>query len=76
MHEALLADLGKVLTAEQIDTVKDAMTYGRGKIVYNKIVADHNLTDAQKAAVAKLLADARDAGLDAGQRRGQARGLR
>jgi hypothetical protein len=60
MHEALVAELGKVLTGEQIDTIKDALTYGRGKIVYNKIVADYVLTDAQKAAVAKLLNQARD----------------
>jgi hypothetical protein len=60
MHEVLVAELGKVLTPQQIDTVKDALTYGRGKIVYNKIVTDHVLTDVQKAAVAKLLNDARD----------------
>ncbi len=60
MCEAFLAELGKTLTAEQIDTVKDVMTYGRAKIVYNKYTAEHDLTDAQKAVVAKLLAEARD----------------
>jgi DNA-binding MarR family transcriptional regulator len=60
MHDALVADLAKVLRPEQIDTVKEVLTYGRGKIVYNKIVTDHVLTDLQKAAVAKLLNDARD----------------
>lgn len=66
MCETFLVDLGKLLSAEQIDTVKDVMTYGRAKIIYNKIVADNALTDAQKAAVAKILADARDQAWKAG----------
>ncbi|MCJ7543326.1 MAG: DUF3826 domain-containing protein [Phycisphaerae bacterium] len=60
MHQALLTELGKTLTPERIGTVKDAMTYGRAKLLFNHYTAEHALTDAQKAVIAKLLADARE----------------
>ena len=60
MRESLLAELGGVLTPEQIQTVKDRMTYGRAKILYDDYIAKHTLTDRQKAIVAQALTDARD----------------
>lgn len=66
MGASLMSDLAELLSPEQIVTVKDVMTYGRANIVYNKIVADNDLTDTQKAAVAKILADGRDAAWLAG----------
>jgi hypothetical protein len=60
MRESLLTELGGALTPEQIQTVKDRMTYGRAKILYDDYLAKHTLTDRQKAIVAQALTDARD----------------
>ncbi len=66
MREALLADLGKVLSSGQIETVKDKMTYGRAKLLYNDITAKHDLSEEQKARVAALLTAAREQAMIAG----------
>jgi hypothetical protein len=66
MHETLVADLAKVLTPEQIDTMKEALTFGRGRLVYNDVITKHVLTDVQKAAIAKLLNAGRDVAWMAG----------
>ncbi|MGA2266068.1 MAG: DUF3826 domain-containing protein [Phycisphaerae bacterium] len=60
MRESLLAELAGVLAPEQIQTVKDRMTYGQATILYDEYLAKHTLTDRQKAIVAQALTDARD----------------
>jgi predicted polyphosphate/ATP-dependent NAD kinase len=49
-----------------METVKDKMTYGQAKLIYNDANAKHALSDEQKAAIAKILADAREQAIVAG----------
>ena len=67
VHDQFLADLAKVLTPEQIETVKNQMTYNKVKVTYDAycaIVPD--LTDADKAKIMELLHQAREEALDGG----------
>ena len=65
-HDKFLADLSAVLTPDQVETVKDALTIRKVEITmnaYNQIF--HGLTDDQKAYVLKELKAAREEGIDA-----------
>jgi len=67
LHDQFLADLAKVLTPEQIETVKNLMTYNKVKVTYNaycEIVPD--LTDADKAMIKEMLVQAREDAMDGG----------
>ncbi len=67
LHEQFLAKLGAVLTPEQVEKVKDLMTYNKVKVTYNAycaIVPD--LTDAEKAKIMELLKAAREEAVDGG----------
>ncbi len=63
MRKQFEGDLGKELTAEQIVTVKDVMTYKRVPGLYKVFCDRHELTDEQKAAVLQLLEAVRDDGM-------------
>jgi hypothetical protein len=66
-HDRFLAALSKELTPEQIETVKDQLTYGKVKFTYDaycSIVT--NLTDEQKAKILGLLKQAREVAMEGG----------
>lgn len=65
-HEKFLSDLSSVLTPEQIETVKDALTINKVKITFNAYgQIFHGLTDEQKAFILKNLKAAREEAMDA-----------
>lgn len=67
LHDQFLTRLAGALTPEQVELVKDKMTYGKVKFTYdayNSIVP--NLSDADKAEIMKLLKQARDEAIDGG----------
>jgi len=67
LHEQFLAKLGAVLTPEEVEKVKDQMTYNKVKVTYNAycaIVPD--LTDAEKAKIMEQLKAAREEAVDGG----------
>jgi hypothetical protein len=67
LHEQFLAKLGAALTPEQVEKVKDLMTYNKVKVTYNAycaIVPD--LTDEDKAKIMELLKAAREEAIDGG----------
>jgi hypothetical protein len=60
-HTAYLSKLGTELTADQIEKVKDAMTYNKVNVTYNAYVAEVlTLTDEQKAQIKAWLVEARE----------------
>jgi Protein of unknown function (DUF3826) len=67
LHDYFLARLAKVLTPEQIDKVKDKMTYNKVKITYdayNNIIP--NLTASDKTKIMDFLKVAREKAVDGG----------
>ena len=67
LHDQFLANLAKVLTPEQVEQVKNQMTYNKVKVTYDaycEIVPD--LTDADKAKIMELLNQAREEAIDGG----------
>ena len=67
LHDHFLAELGKVLTPDQIDKVKDKMTYNKVKITYdayNNIIP--GLTESDKTKIMELLKAAREKAIDGG----------
>jgi len=67
LHDHFFAELGKVLTPEQINKVKDKMTYNKVKVTYdayNNIIP--GLTDTDKAKIMELLKSAREKAVDGG----------
>jgi hypothetical protein len=67
LHDDFLTKLSADLTPEQVDKVKDKMTYGKVKFTYDaycNIIP--GLTDAEKARVMELLKAARDEAIDGG----------
>jgi hypothetical protein len=67
LHNNFLADLGKDLTPEQIDVVKDEMTYNVRNVTYkafNEMLPD--LKDNEKAEIMKQLTEARELAMDQG----------
>ena len=67
LHEKFLATLAENLTPEQVEQVKDGLTYKKVKVTYDAycaIVPD--LTDADKAKILKLLKAAREEAMDGG----------
>ena len=66
-HEQFLGKLAEALTPEQVEMVKDKMTYGKVKVTFDaycEIVP--GLTDADKAKVLELLKLAREEAIDGG----------
>jgi len=67
LHDAYLAKLSADLTPEQVDKVKDKMTYGKVQFTYNGYLqAVPNMTDEEKAKVLELLKEAREEAMDGG----------
>jgi hypothetical protein len=67
LHAHFFAELAKVLSPEDIEKLKDKMTYNKVKITfdaYNNIVP--GLTDADKAKIMEMLKEAREKGIDGG----------
>jgi hypothetical protein len=67
LHDQFLAKLGGILTPDQVETVKDGMTYNKVAFTYTaycNILPD--LTDADKAKIKELLTSARDEAMDGG----------
>ena len=65
-HTAYIANLSKELTPDQIDEVKDAMTYKVMPITYAAYIDElPSLTDAQKAQIKAWLVEAREHAIDA-----------
>lgn len=67
LHVQYLRKLSALLSAEQIEQVKDGMTYGVVPLTYNSYMDMlPDLTDAQKATVMAYLVEAREMAIDAG----------
>lgn len=66
-HAKFLSELSALLTPEQVETVKDALTIYKVKITFNAYgEIFHGLTDEQKAFILKNLKAAREEAIDAG----------
>jgi hypothetical protein len=67
LHEQFLARLAADLTPEQIDVVKDRMTYNRLKMSYDMYLAMlPKLTEAEKGRILATLKVAREEAMDGG----------
>jgi hypothetical protein len=67
LHDQFLAKLNAVLTPEQVEKIKDLMTYNKVKVTYDAYCAIvPNLTDEEKAKVLELLKAAREEAIDGG----------
>src|SRR5260370_14797646 len=67
LHEQFLSKLSAELTPEQVETVKDKMTYGKVKFTFDgycSIVP--GLTDQDKAKIMEMLKAAREEAIDGG----------
>jgi len=67
IHDSFLAKLAAELTPEQIETVKDKMTYGKVQFTYQgflNVVPD--MSAEEKAHVLALLKEARELAIDGG----------
>jgi len=67
IHDDFLKSLSAELTPEQMDLVKDRMTYGKVKFTYDaycQIIP--GITEAEKKKVLELLKQARDEAMDGG----------
>jgi Protein of unknown function (DUF3826) len=67
LHDYFFQQLSKLLTPEQVEMIKDKMTYNKVKVTYdayNNIVP--GLTDADKAKIMELLTTAREKAIDGG----------
>jgi hypothetical protein len=67
LHQHFIAELTKLVPPEDIEKIKDKMTYNKVKITYdayNNIVP--NLTDSDKAKIMELLKAAREKAIDGG----------
>ena len=67
LHDQFLAKLSASLTPEQVEQVKDLMTYNKVKVTYDAYCAMvSGLTDAEKAKILELLKAAREEAMDGG----------
>jgi hypothetical protein len=67
LHDAFLAKLAASLKPEQVEQVKDLMTYHKVKVTYDAYcVIVPGLTDAEKAKILELLKAAREEAMDGG----------
>ena len=67
LHDAFLAKLAASLTPEQVEQVKDLLTYNKVKVTYDAYCAIvPGLTDAEKAKILELLKLAREEAMDGG----------
>jgi len=67
LHDRFVAKLSTDLTPEQVELVKDKMTYGKVQFTYNAYCAIvPNLTDEEKTQILDLLKQAREEAMDGG----------
>lgn len=67
LHNAFLAKLGENLTHEQVDQVKDKMTYGKVQFTFNGYVSQYpDLSEEHKQKILELLKEAREDAMDGG----------
>ena len=67
LHQNYLAKLSAELTAEQVDQVKDGMTYGILPVTYRAYLAQApELTEAQRQQIMAYLVEARELAMDGG----------
>ncbi len=67
LHAAYLAKLGAVLSQEQVNKIKDGMTYSVLEVTYKGYQDElPNLTDDQKAYILAALTEAREHAIDGG----------
>jgi len=67
LHKDFLAKLAENLTPEQVDAVKDKMTYGKVQFTFNGYVTQYpNLSEANKEKILELLKEAREQAMDGG----------
>jgi Protein of unknown function (DUF3826) len=67
LHDQFIAKLAAILTPEQVEQVKDLMTYNKVKVTYKAYcVIVPNLTDEEKAKILDLLKQAREEAIDGG----------
>lgn len=67
LHDKFIATLSKDLTPEQVDAIKDKMTYGKVQFTYNAYCSIiPNLTEDDKARILDLLKQAREVAIDGG----------
>jgi hypothetical protein len=65
LHAPFLAKLSAQLTPEQVEVVKDKLTYGKVKFTYNGYLSQNpNLTAEEKAKILAMLKDAREEAMD------------
>ena len=67
LHTYFFARLAEKLTPEQVEKVKDKMTYNKVKVTYDAYLAIvSGLNDAEKARILELLKAAREEAVDGG----------
>jgi Spy/CpxP family protein refolding chaperone len=67
IHDQFLAKLAENLTPEQVDAVKDKMTYGKVQFTFKGYIVEYtNLPEAQQQHVLELLKEARELAMDGG----------
>jgi len=67
IHDAFIAGLSANLTPEQVEQVKDKMTYGKVQFTYTGYCNQYpNLSAANKQEILRLLKAAREEAMDAG----------
>jgi hypothetical protein len=67
VHDQFIAGLSANLTPEQVEQVKDKMTYGKVQFTYKGYLVEYpDLNDAQKQKVLELLKEARELAMDGG----------
>jgi len=67
LHDHFLSTLAEDLSAEQIEQVKDKMTYGKVEFTFKGYVVQYpDLTDSQKAEILRMLKEAREEAMDGG----------
>ncbi len=67
VHEKFIASLSAELTPEQVEQVKDKMTYGKVQFTYTGYLNEYpNLSEPNKQRVLELLKEAREEAMDGG----------
>jgi Spy/CpxP family protein refolding chaperone len=67
LHEKFLAALAENLSPEQVEKVKDKMTYGKVQFTFNGYVSQYpNLSNENQNEILRMLKDAREEAMDGG----------
>lgn len=67
LHDEFIAKLSENLTPQQVDEVKDGMTYNVVHVTYNAYCSQYpDLTNAEKAQIMAWLIEARESAMDQG----------